>query len=123
MLNSKLLYADLKYVSDRCRDFRKKAGKSQYDFSELTGMSYNTISRIENELRIPDIEQILRYCYALDIPITDFLSPESQSLGLSKQSLPLKKMYHQLSDSNKEFVLSAMTAMITGLLSQQHVTN
>jgi len=123
VLDNKQLYADLKYVSDRCRDFRKKAGRSQYEFSELTGMSYNTISRIENELRIPDIEQLLRYCYALDIPITDFLSPESQSLGISKQSLTLKRMYHQLSDPNKEFVLSAMSAMINGLLSQQHVTN
>lgn len=120
MLDTKQLYADLKYISVRCRDFRKKAGKSQYDFSELTGMSYNTISRIENELRIPDIEQILRYCYALNIPITDFLSPECQSLGLSTQCLPLKKMYQQLSDSNKEFVLSAMSAMIFGLLSQQY---
>lgn len=123
MLDNKQLYADLKYVSDRCRDFRKKAGRSQYEFSELTGMSYNTISRIENELRIPDIEQLLRYCYALDIPITDFLSLESQSLGISKQSLTLKRMYNQLSDPNKEFVLSAMSAMINGLLSQQHVTN
>ena len=61
MLNTRQLSMDVKYVSDRCRELRKSASKSQYDMSELTGMSYNTVSRIETEQRVPDIEQILRY--------------------------------------------------------------
>ena len=123
VLNARQLSMDIEYVSVRCRELRKYAKKSLDDMAYDSGMGRNTIFRIENELRIPDIEQLLRYCYALDIPITDFLSPECQSLGMSKQSLTLKRMYHQLSNPNKKFVLSAMSAMINGLLNQQHATD
>lgn len=119
MLNTRQLSMDIKYVSEQCRQFRKKANKSQYDLSELTGMGYNTISRIETEQRIPDVEQIFRYCYALNIPISDFMPPDIQSLGTSTQAQSIKMTYSKLSDANKEIVLSTLGVLIDGLLARQ----
>lgn len=119
MLNTRQLSMDVKYVSDQCREFRRKAQKSQYDLSEMTGMAYNTISRIETEQRIPDIEQLFRYCYALDVPITDFLPPNLLHLESSAPAQSLKATYAKLSDSNKSLVLSTLGVLIDGLLAQQ----
>lgn len=123
MLNTRQLSMDVKYVSDRCRELRKSASKSQYDMSELTGMSYNTVSRIETEQRVPDIEQILRYCYALNVPITDFLPPDVQVLGMPKEAQALRSTFSQLNDDNKRLILSTMNVLVDGLLAQQQVKN
>lgn len=123
MLNTRQLSMDVKYVSDRCRELRKSASKSQYDMSELTGMSYNTVSRIETEQRVPDIEQILRYCYALNVPITDFLPPDVQVLGMPKEAQALRSTFSQLSDDNKRIILSTMNVLVDGLLAQQQAKN
>ena len=85
----------------------------------MTGMGYNTISRIETEQRIPDIEQIFRYCYALNIPISDFMPPDIQSLGASAQVQSIRMAYSKLSDTNKKLVLSTLGVLLDGLLSQQ----
>lgn len=123
MLNTRQLSMDVKYVSDRCRELRKSASKSQYDMSELTGMSYNTVSRIETEQRVPDIEQILRYCYALNVPITDFLPPDVQVLGMPKEAQALRSTFSQLNDDNKRIILSTMNVLVDGLLAQQQTKN
>lgn len=123
MLNTRQLSMDVKYVSDRCRELRKSASKSQYDMSELTGMSYNTVSRIETEQRVPDIEQILRYCYALNVPITDFLPPDVQVLGMPKEAQVLRSTFSQLNDDNKRIILSTMNVLVDGLLAQQQTKN
>lgn len=123
MLNTRQLSMDVKYVSDRCRELRKSASKSQYDMSELTGMSYNTVSRIETEQRVPDIEQILRYCYALNVPITDFLPPDVQVLGMPKEAQALRSTFSQLNDDNKRIILSTMNVLVDGLLAQQQAKN
>ena len=122
-MNTRQLSMDVKYVSDRCRELRKSASKSQYDMSELTGMSYNTVSRIETEQRVPDIEQILRYCYALNVPITDFLPPDVQVLGMPKEAQALRSTFSQLNDDNKRIILSTMNVLVDGLLAQQQAKN
>ena len=122
-MNTRQLSMDVKYVSDRCRELRKSASKSQYDMSELTGMSYNTVSRIETEQRVPDIEQILRYCYALNVPITDFLPPDVQVLGMPKEVQALRSTFSQLNDDNKRIILSTMNVLVDGLLAQQQAKN
>jgi transcriptional regulator with XRE-family HTH domain len=119
VLNTSQLSNDVKYVSERCREFRKKANKSQYDLSDITGLSPNTIARLENDQRIPDLEQIFRYCYALNVPVTDFLPLGVQSLGSTNKSIPLRAAYSRLSEANKEFALNAMSALVDGLLAQQ----
>ena len=119
MLNTSQLYNDVKYVSDRCREFRKSANVSQFELSEITGMSYSTISRIENDQRIPDLEQLFRYCYALGIPITAFLPPSIQHLGASEKTQSLRSKYSQLTNANRELVLSTLGVLMDGLIFQQ----
>ena len=114
---------DIKFISDRCRELRKTAKKSQYDMSELTGMSYNTISRIETEQRVPNLEQLLRYCYALEVPITDFLPPDVQILGMPTEIQIFQSTFSQLNDENRKIILSTMLVLIDGLLAQQKAAN
>ena len=123
MLNTRQLSMDIKFISDRCRELRKTAKKSQYDMSELTGMSYNTISRIETEQRVPNIEQLLRYCYALEVPITDFLPPDVQILGMPTEIQIFQSAFSQLNDENRKIILSTMLVLIDGLLAQQKAAN
>jgi transcriptional regulator with XRE-family HTH domain len=99
--------------------FRKNANASQFELSEITGMSYSTISRIENDQRIPDLEQLFRYCYALGIPITEFLPPSIQHLGASEETQSLRSKYSQLTNANRELVLSTLGVLMDGLISQQ----
>lgn len=98
---------------------RKKANLSQYDISEITGMGINTIYRIETGQRIPDLEQLFRYCYALNVPMAELLPPSMQS-NRSTNPLPFFNLaYCQLTEANKELALQIINALINVLLSQQ----
>ena len=119
MLNTCQLSNDVKYVSSQCTEFRKNASKSQFDMAEITGLSLSTIYRLESGQRIPDLEQLFRYCYALDIPVTEFLPPGIQQIGSEKQVLSIRSTYQQLTAENKEFVINVMHTLMNGLLMQQ----
>lgn len=119
MLNTCQLSNDIKYVSSQCTEFRKNANKSQFDMAEITGLSLSTIYRLESGQRIPDLEQLFRYCYALDIPVTEFLPPGVQHIGLEKQAVSIRSTYQQLTDENKEFVINVMLTFMNGLLMKQ----
>lgn len=119
MLNTCQLSNDIKYVSSQCTEFRKNASKSQFDMAEITGLSLSTIYRLESGQRIPDLEQLFRYCYALDIPVTEFLPPGIQYIGSEKQVLSIRSTYQQLTAENKEFVINVMRTLMNGLLVQQ----
>lgn len=119
MLNTCQLSNDIKYVSSQCTEFRKNASKSQFDMAEITGLSLSTIYRLESGQRIPDLEQLFRYCYALDIPVTEFLPPGIQYIGSEKQVLSIRSTYQQLTAENKEFVMNVMRTLMNGLLMQQ----
>ena len=119
MLNTCQLSNDVKYVSSQCTEFRKNASKSQFDMAEITGLSLSTIYRLESGQRIPDLEQLFRYCYALDIPVTEFLPPGIQHIGLEKHALSIRSTYQQLTAENKEFVINVMRTLMNGLLVQQ----
>ena len=87
--------------------------------AEITGLSLSTIYRLESGHRIPDLEQLFRYCYALEIPVTEFLPPDVQNIGLEKQALPIRSAYQQLTAENKEFAMNVMRTLMNGLLVQQ----
>lgn len=119
MLNTCQLSNDIKYVSCQCTEFRKNASKSQFDMAEITGLSLSTIYRLESGQRIPDLEQLFRYCYALDIPVTEFLPPGVQYIGLENHTSSIRSTYQQLTEENKEFVINVMRTLMNGLLMQQ----
>lgn len=119
MLNTCQLANDVKYVSGQCTEYRKNASKSQFDMAEITGLSLSTIYRLESGQRIPDLEQLFRYCYALEIPVTEFLPPSVQHIGSEKQVLSIRSTYQQLTAENKAFVINVMRTLMNGLLMQQ----
>jgi transcriptional regulator with XRE-family HTH domain len=120
VLNTRRIYDDLTYVSKQCCAIRKKANMSQYDISEITGMGINTIYRIETGQRIPDLEQLFRYCYALDIPIIELFPPSIQNIGSTNQLTALNVAYIQLTEGNRELALRVVNALVDCLLSQQN---
>lgn len=82
-------------------------------------MGINTIYRIETGQRIPDLDQLFRYCYALNIPMAELLPPSMQS-NSSINPLPFFNLaYCQLTETNKELALQIINALINVLLSQQ----
>lgn len=53
-------------VADLLRDYRSKAGKTQEELCRVTGLSGQTISRIERgDTRSPDLETIAKIALAL----------------------------------------------------------
>lgn len=121
-MNTRRIYNDLAYVSQQCRTMRKRSNMSQYDISAITGMGVNTIYRIETGQRIPDLEQLLRYCYALDIPIIELFPPSIQNIGTTNQLTSLNIAYSQLTEANRELTLQVVNVLISGLLSHQNST-
>ena len=119
MLNTRQLSMDIEYVSDRCRELRKKAKKSLDDMAYEAGMGRNTIFRIENGERIPDIEQIFRYCYALEVPIISFFPSSVQNQGSSTQFQALQTSFLQLNEDNRKVALSTFCTLVEQLLTQQ----
>lgn len=118
-MNTSQISNDIKYVSSQCTEFRKNASKSQFGMAAITGLSLSTIYRLESGQRIPDLEQLFRYCYALDIPVTEFLPPGVQYIGLEKHTSSIRSTYQQLTDKNKEFVINVIRTLMNGLLMQQ----
>lgn len=119
MLNTRQLSMDIEYVSDRCRELHKNAKKSLDDMAYEAGMGRNTIFRIENGERIPDIEQIFRYCYALEVPIINFFPSSVQNQGNSAQSQALQTSFLQLNEDNRKVALSTFSTLVEQLLTQQ----
>ena len=118
-MNTRQISNDLTYVSWQCSAMRKIANKTQNEISEITGMGINTIYRIETGQRIPDLDQLFRYCYALNIPMAELLPPSMQS-NRSTNPLPFFNLaYCQLTETNKELALQIINALINVLLSQQ----
>ncbi len=123
MLNTRQLSMDVEYVADRCRELRKNAKKSLDDMAYEAGMGRNTIFRIENGERIPDIEQIFRYCYALGVPVLNFFPPTIQDLGETTQAQSLQESFLLLNEDNKKVVLSTFSILVEQLLAQQKGKN
>ena len=83
-------------------------------------MGINTIYRIETGQRIPDLDQLFRYCYALNIPMAELLPPSMQSNRSTNPFASFNLAYCQLTDANKELTLQVINALVDCLLSQQN---
>lgn len=118
-MNTRQISNDLTYVSWQCSAMRKKANKTQNEISEITGMGINTIYRIETGQRIPDLEQLFRYSYALNIPMAELLPPSMQRNRSTNPLTSFNLAYFQLTEANKELTLHIINALINVLLSQQ----
>ena len=57
----------------RIREMRKKAGMTQGELADATGVNIGTIGNWEREITTPDVEQIWNCCVALGCTPNDIL--------------------------------------------------
>ena len=110
---------DLAYIGDQLRKFRKQRRKSQYELAEEVNVSFNTISRVENAQSVLDLEQLIRLCYALEVPVSDIFPPSLQGSPPDPDTNIVIQAYGKLTEQNKLLVRNTMNTLIQGLLSQQ----
>lgn len=60
-------------ISANVKNFRKKAGLSQMDLAEKTGLSIATIQGYEQGRYNPKINALTKLCVVLDCKITDLI--------------------------------------------------
>ncbi len=61
------------FISGLCfalRDARKERGMTQSDIAKLMGIKQSYVSKMENYEKVPTIETVAKYLYALGCPIT-----------------------------------------------------
>ncbi|WP_407311865.1 helix-turn-helix domain-containing protein [Desulfosporosinus sp. SB140] len=71
---------DYKELGERIAKRRKMLNLTQDDVAEVTGLSNNYISNIENNHSIPSIETLVKICNALDI------TPDYLLLGIVRDT-------------------------------------
>ncbi len=54
--------------------YRRKMGYSIRDLKSVTGVSIGTISKIENQLILPDVETLGTLCHCLDLDIREYFN-------------------------------------------------
>lgn len=64
-------------IGEKLKELRKHHGYTQQELAEMTGQSYYTITKYENDVRNPDLKGLVRLCKSLNVS-SDYL------LGLSK---------------------------------------
>lgn len=66
-----------KMLNKRLKELRKKAGWSQQKLAEKAGLSYNTITKIEQGVAImPTIQTIVKIADALGISLDELMGRE-----------------------------------------------
>lgn len=76
----------------KLRQLRKELGLSQEEFAAKLGLSQNTISQWENQLRSPDLESIETVAHLLGVPLQTLIaSPNRRLAQLADLDLRQKK--------------------------------
>ena len=97
----KLLYSKLKgdvkkdyfidfFVSNLCfalKDRRKELGITQKDIADAMGIKQSYVSKIENYEKVPTIETIAKYCYALNLSL-DEVEAFKETIAKASDELP-----------------------------------
>lgn len=60
-------------IGIKIKQYRSILQMSQYELEAITGIEHSRISRIENGLIIPDIEELFALSKALDVDICDLI--------------------------------------------------
>ena len=62
-------------IAQRIKDARKKAGMTQQELADSSGISFSVISQYENGRRNPKIETLSKIAKAIGIPVYELWSP------------------------------------------------
>lgn len=78
------------FVSHLCfalKDRRKELGITQKDIADAMGIKQSYVSKIENFEKVPTIETVAKYCYALHLSL-DEVEAFKESLTHADEDLP-----------------------------------
>jgi transcriptional regulator with XRE-family HTH domain len=80
------------------REQRKAAGMTQAALAEMIGLESETVSRMENGVRLPSIEKLVEIAESFDVPVAVFFEhvgvlrkPDSllvEKIGMALEKLP-----------------------------------
>ena len=82
-----MLEFDFRLIGNKLLNIRKKAGLTQNEVAELSGLSDRTYADIERGTVNMRLETILRICKALKITPDDILTSENVSISEQKTEL------------------------------------
>lgn len=95
-------------IGKTIRDQRKSAGLTQAALAEAVGLEAETISRMENGVRLPSIEKLVEIANVFDVPVAVFfentaISKKQQETQLIAEKISL--VLEKLPEAGKSFVL------------------
>lgn len=64
-------------IGSKIREFRTNLNISQSTLGKKTGFPQTTISDWERDKSLPNIEEVLKLAYALEVPISDLIDEDN----------------------------------------------
>ena len=123
MLSRAIDSSDIRELGERVRETRKRLGMTQAQLAEKADMANNTVSRIEGSQINLSAENLFDLADALGVTPND-LSPSRfrTNRDITTTSV-LSEKYSKLTEENRELFISAVQAMVDGLLFRQSKTS
>lgn len=119
MLSKVIDSPDLIEIGKRIRARRIELGLSQKELAAAADISFNTVSRVEGAQSSCSIESLFTLADILKVTPNE-LSPARFRHSLSKSPLSeLDNKFAQLTPTNQQLILKAVSAMLDGFISQQ----
>ncbi len=92
---------DKKFIADKIKEFRKKAGLTQTELAQKIGVGEKQISKIENYTNMPSLSTFFKIIDFLKIDISEF---KINTIPLiNKNRLELEKFIYSSSEEELEF--------------------
>ena len=108
-----MLIFDFRAIGNKLLAIRKKAGLTQNEVAEASGLSERTYADIERGSVNMRIETILRICKALHITPDDVLTEEN--ISLTEQQAELLEQLNACSPKEKETALRLLSIYLQSL--------
>ncbi|MCI9576587.1 MAG: helix-turn-helix transcriptional regulator [Clostridiales bacterium] len=86
-------------LGEKLKYIRELRGMGQKEVSELTGISYKTISNYENDRSEPDVEKLALLCQVYNVSADFFISVEDSTID---QSLEIPKKIQKKAPNSED---------------------
>lgn len=94
---------DKKFIADKIKEFRKKAGLTQTELAQKIGIGEKQISKIENYTNLPSLTTFFKIIDYLKIDISEF---KINTIPLvNKNRLELEKFIYSSTEDELEFLV------------------
>lgn len=112
-----MAFTDKKFIADKIKEYRKKAGLTQTELAEKIGLGEKQISKVENYTNLPSLPSFLKIIEELKIDISEFgVYTKPANKPLRKE---LEKLLYSLTDNEIEFYIQT----VNFIKSKKHLLN